>query len=187
MSKSIRNLTLSAMFIALGLVLPMITGHIPQIGNMISPMHIPVLFCGLICGWQYGAVIGLILPLFRHLLFGMPPLFPTAIAMTFELCTYGLVIGLLYGMARKQGIVAIYRSLILSMIAGRLVWGLAMVILLGISGTQPFTWEAFLSGALLTAIPGIIIQLTIIPLIMAALNRAGVVRFRTKENKPEAE
>lgn len=83
-SKTIK-LTLSAMFLALGFVLPFFTGQIPQIGNMLLPMHLPVLLCGLICGWQYGLVIGLCLPLVRSMIFGMPPIFPTGIAMTFEL------------------------------------------------------------------------------------------------------
>lgn len=96
MSKNLKNLTLAALFLALGLVLPFFTGQIPQIGSMLLPMHIPVFLCGLICGWQYGAAVGFIVPLMRSVLFGMPPLFPTATAMAFELLTYGLVVGLLY-------------------------------------------------------------------------------------------
>ncbi len=60
---------------------------------MLLPMHIPVLLCGLICGWKYGILVGFILPLLRHTIFGMPILFPTGIAMAFELATYGFVIG----------------------------------------------------------------------------------------------
>ena len=65
MKKSIKNMTLSAMFMAIGIVLPFFTGQIPRIGNMLLPMHIPVFLCGLICGWQYGAVVGFLLPLLR--------------------------------------------------------------------------------------------------------------------------
>ena len=83
MKKQIKDLTLSAMFAALGMVLPMITGSIPQIGNMLLPMHIPVFFCGLICGWQYGLAVGAVLPVMRSLIFGMPPLYPVAAALTF--------------------------------------------------------------------------------------------------------
>ena len=54
MKTSTRKLTLSALFLALGLVLPLITGQIPQIGKMLLPMHIPVLLCGMVCGWPYG-------------------------------------------------------------------------------------------------------------------------------------
>ena len=77
MKQTTKNITLSAMFLALGMVLPFLTGQIPQIGSMLLPMHIPVFLCGLICGWQYGAIIGFILPFLRYAAFGMPPLFPT--------------------------------------------------------------------------------------------------------------
>ena len=70
LNQSVKNLTLSAMFLAIGLVLPFLTGQIPEIGSLLLPMHIPVFLCGLICGWQYGAVVGFILPLLRNLLFG---------------------------------------------------------------------------------------------------------------------
>lgn len=177
MKNQIKNLTLSAMFIAIGIVLPFFTGQIPQIGNMLLPMHIPVFLCGLICGWQYGAAVGFILPLMRSMLFTMPPLFPNATAMAFELLTYGLVAGLLYSRSRWQCVIALYRSVIAAMIAGRIVWGVVEIILLGISGGA-FTWQAFMAGAFLNAVPGIIVQLILIPAIMVALNRTGLVRFR---------
>ena len=100
MGKTTKKMTLSAMFLAIGMVLPFLTGQIPQVGNMMLPMHIPVLLCGLICGWQYGAVLGFVLPLLRYLVFGMPLLFPTGIAMAFERMTYGLVIGQVYSSSR---------------------------------------------------------------------------------------
>ena len=177
MRKQTKNLTLSAMFAAIGLVLPMITGNIPQIGSMLLPMHIPVFLCGLICGWQYGLAVGAILPLMRSFLFGMPPLYPVAIAMTFELATYGFVAGFLYNRSKWQCVVALYRSMILAMLAGRIVWGAAEVVLLGLSGSA-FTWQAFMAGVVLNAIPGIVIQLTLIPALMAALNKTGLVKFK---------
>lgn len=176
MRQSIRNLTLSAMFMAVGMVLPFFTGQIPQIGNMLLPMHLPVFLCGLICGWRYGAAVGFSLPLLRSVVFGMPILFPTALAMAFELLTYGLVAGLLYGRSKWQCVVALYRSVIAAMLAGRLVWGIAQTIFLGIRGNL-FTWQAFAAGAFFNAIPGIILQLVVIPLVMIALNRTGLVRF----------
>lgn len=175
-NQAIKNLTLSAMFIAIGIVLPLLTGQIQQIGSMLLPMHIPVLLCGLICGWKYGLGVGLVLPIMRSLIFGMPPIFPVAIAMTFELATYGFVVGLLYGLSKWQCIIALYRSMIIAMLAGRAVWGVAMVLLLGF-GENAFTWPAFLAGAFTGAIPGIILQLILIPAIMVALDRTGLVRF----------
>ena len=88
--KHIQNLTLSSMFLALGIVLPFLTGQIPKVGNMLLPMHIPVLLCGLICSWQWGALVGFITPLLRFSLFGAPPM-PMGISMAFELCAYGQV------------------------------------------------------------------------------------------------
>ena len=108
MRKYTRNLTLSALFLALGYVLPFLTGQIPQFGSMLLPMHIPVFLCALICGWQYGAVIGFILPLTRCLFFSMPPVY-VAIAMAFELATYGFVAGFLYNRSRWQCVIALYR------------------------------------------------------------------------------
>ncbi len=182
MNKSTKMLCYAATFLALGLVLPFFTGQVPQIGNMLLPMHIPVLLCGLICGWQYGLVVGFVMPLLRHMLFGMPPLFPTGIAMAFELATYGFVAGWLYSHSRWQCVVALYRCLITAMLAGRLVWGVVQVCLLGI-GASGFTWQMFMAGALLNAIPGIILQLILLPAVMLALHRTGLVPFK-KDGHP---
>lgn len=181
-SRGIRKLVLSAMFMAVGLVLPFITGQIQQIGNMLLPMHIPVLLCGLICGWQYGAVVGFVLPLLRYVLFGMPPIFPSGVSMTFELAAYGAVIGLIMQQLSKKNTIGrgknyvcnLYLALIGAMLAGRVVWGLVRFILARAT-MQPFTLEMFMAGAFLTAVPGIIVQLILIPGIMAALKRAGVL------------
>ena len=186
MGKTTKKLTLSAMFLAIGMVLPFLTGQIPQNGNMMSPMHNPVLLCGLICGWQYGAVLGFILPLVRYLVFGMPVLFPTGTAMAFELMTYGLVIGLIYSFSRWKCIISLYRALIGAMIAGRIVWAAAQMILLGVSGGT-FTMKMFLAGAFFNAVPGIIIQLVLIPTVMVALGRTGLVHFHTHRKEEAAE
>lgn len=170
------NLTLAAMFLAIGLVLPFFTGQIPQIGNMLLPMHIPVFLCSLICGWQYGLGIGFILPILRYVLFGMPVLFPTGIAMAFELATYGFTAGFLYARSRWKCVIALYRSLIPAMLAGRMVWGIVQAVLLGM-GKSSFTWQMFFAGAFFNAIPGIVLQLILIPAVMVALNRTGLVRF----------
>lgn len=180
LKESTKKLTLSAMFTALGLVLPFLTGQIPQFGSMMLPMHIPVFLCGLICGWKYGLVVGFILPLMRSMIFGMPKIFPTACSMALELATYGLVAGLLYSASHWQCIRALYRSIIVAMLSGRAVWGIVQMILLGVTGGH-FTWQMFIAGAFLNAIPGIIIQLILIPSVMIALNRTGLVRFHHAE------
>lgn len=172
-SSSVRRLVLSGLFLALGLVMPFLTGQIPTIGSMLLPMHIPVLLCGFICGWPYGLAVGLITPLLRSGLFGMPPLFPTAVAMAFELAVYGFCTGLFYKLLPKKN-VFIYISLILSMICGRIAWGTASVVLYGFSD-KPFTWQMFAAGAVLNAIPGIVLQIVIIPVIIIALKRGNLL------------
>lgn len=166
------------MMLALGIVLPFLTGQIPQIGSMMLPMHLPVLLCGLICGWQYGGLVGFILPLLRYALFEMPPM-PVGLAMTVELAAYGIVAGALYQRSKWKCMIALYRSLIAAMIAGRLVWAAARVAMVGLVSV-PFSWELFVSGAFLTAIPGIILQLLVIPAVMLAMGRAGLVPFQRK-------
>ena len=183
MKSSVHNLVLAALFLGLALVLPFLTGQIPQIGGMLLPMHLPVFLCGLICGWRYGAVVGLVAPLMRMALFGMPPLV-TAVAMAFELAAYGGIAGFLYNRSRWQCAVALYRALIAAMIGGRLVWAAARVVMTGVASV-PFTWQIFLTEALINAIPGIILQLVFIPAVMVALDRTGMVHFR-RERSPEA-
>ncbi len=175
-NSKVQKLTLSAMFLAIGYVLPFVTGQIREIGNMLLPMHIPVLLCGLLCGWQYGLTVGFIVPLLRSITIGMPVMYPMAIRMAFELATYGFVIGFLYGRSRWKCVVALYRSMLMAMVAGRVVWGLASIVLLGIKGNA-FTLQMFLTGAVFNAIPGIILQLVLIPAIMVALGRAKFISF----------
>lgn len=185
MTEKTKNITLSALFIALGLVLPLLTGQLKALGNAFLPMHLPVLICGLVVGPIYGLIVGFVLPILRHFTFGMPPLYPTAISMAFELATYGFVVGFIYKNSRWKCIIALYESLIISMIVGRLVWGIVQMILLGING-QPFTFQMFMAGAFLNAIPGIVFQLVFIPSLMLALHRTGLVKFHRKSAKAEA-
>lgn len=170
---SVEKLTLSAVFLALGIVLPFLTGQIPAVGNMLLPMHIPVLLCGFVCGWQWGLLTGFVLPIMRSALFSMPPMMPTAVAMAFEMAVYGAVTGLLYQKLSKN-MTSVYISLVGAMIAGRLVWGAVSIVLYGIVG-KAFGWQIFLGGALLNAVPGIILQLVLIPVIIFTLKRAKVM------------
>ena len=173
---------LSAMLLAIGLVLPFLTGQIQSIGNMLLPMHIPVLLCGFICGWQYGISVGFILPLMRSAIFGMPVMFPNAVAMAFELASYGFLSGFLFCKARWQCICSLYRCLILTMLGGRIVWGIAQAIILGLSSST-FTFQAFIAGAFLNSIPGIIVQLILIPAVMLALDKTHLVPMKNNGHK----
>lgn len=171
-SLQIRKLTYAALFLALALVLPFLTGQIPQIGSALSPMHIPVLLCGFLVGWPWGLAVGFIAPLLRSVIFGMPVMVPGAVTMAFELAVYGLVSGLLYRLLPKKKW-SIYVTLIVAMLAGRVVWGIARLIIAGLSGNS-FTWALFLAGAFTNAIPGIILHIVLIPVIVMVLERAGL-------------
>ena len=183
-SDKIRKLVLTAMFIAIGMVLPFLTGQIRQIGNMLLPMHIPVLLCGFICGWQYGLAAGFILPLLRSAVFGMP-VFVNAAAMAFELAAYGFFSGFLFSRAKWQCIRSLCRCLIVTMLAGRVVWGIAAAIIFGAAG-QSFTFSAFMAGAFINAVPGIILQLAFIPALMLALDKTHLVPFRNHHHREKA-
>ncbi|MBQ2847939.1 MAG: ECF transporter S component [Clostridia bacterium] len=176
MSRTVKNLTFSAMFLALCMVLPVITGGIPQIGNALSPMHIPVFLCGFICGWQYGASIGFVAPLMRSIIFSKPVMYPAAVGMSFELAAYGLICGVLYKVLPKKP-VYIYIGLIISMLGGRMVWGIARYIMAGLSGSE-FSVSMFVSGAFTTALPGIICHLIVVPLIIMVFEKRIFIKNR---------
>lgn len=179
----IKKIIISAVCLALCMVLPFLTGQIQQIGNALCPMHLPVIICGFAAGPQFGLLTGLIAPLLRSAVFSMPKLFPSAIAMSAELAVYGLVSGLLY--RRLSGVKGrIFISLISAMLAGRLVWGGVTAVLLGVSGGN-FTLAAFVTGAFTGAIPGIILQIILIPLIVSALERSGFIGNEKKSEKSE--
>jgi len=165
--KDTRKLTLSAMFMTLAFVMPFLTGQIPQIGSMLCPMHIPVLLCGFFCGVPWGLVVGFVTPLLRSAILGMPQMFPMAFAMAFELAAYGFVAGWLQQkLQRKKRYV--YVTLLSAMIIGRLVWGLVMFLCMGLDATK-FGLSTFLVGAVINAIPGIILQLVLVPVLVISL------------------
>lgn len=161
------------MFLAMAFVLPYITGQIPEIGQMLCPMHIPVLLCGFICGWQWGFTVGLTAPLLRSIT-GMPVLYPNAVGMAFELAAYGLMAGILYRLFPKK-LPFIYIDLVISMIVGRLVWGAVRVVMAGLDVGNPFGLAMFWTSGFVNAVPGIILQLILIPAIVFALSLAGLV------------
>ena len=172
-NKRLENLVLSALFLALAYILPFLTGNIPQVGSMLLPMHIPVLLCGFLCGAPWGLAVGLFAPVMRSLLTGgFPPMFPTAVAMAFELATYGFVSGFVYHRLPKK-LPGAYIALISAMVCGRVAWGLVMSLLL--MNADGFTFAAFIAGAFTNAFPGIILQLLIIPPIVLALRKISFV------------
>lgn len=169
---SVRKLTYSALALALALVLPFLTGQIPEIGSMLCPMHIPALLCGFLCGWPWGMAVGAVSPVLRSLIFGRPPMF-SAVGMAFEMAVYGAAAGFLYKKFPKTK-PYIYCTLVAAMVAGRLVWGVVQMFLMGLQDSV-FTMEAFIAGAVTSAIPGIILQLILIPVLVMALEKAKLM------------
>lgn len=174
-ASKIKRLVYASLFLALGMVLPFLTGQIKEIGDSLLPMHLAVMLCGLICGPYYGGAVGIMLPFLRSLLFGMPPLYPNAVWMAVELATYGFVIGWLYAKSIKNHIAYIYVCLVASMVAGRVTWGITKSILLGIAG-KSITIGVLIADGVIDAIPGIILQLLLIPFIMHLITKRRVVR-----------
>lgn len=167
-----RNVVFTALCIAIGLILPRLVNFIPIAypGSVLLPMHIPVLVCGFLCGWRYGLLSGFILPLLASMLTSMPPIFPTAVSMSIELAAYGMLTGLLYHLTKGK----IFISLITAMIGGRLVMGFVNILLFNLADNT-YGIALFISGAFVTALPGIIIQLIIIPMLIHAFRRAKLM------------
>ena len=185
-SMRIRKMTYSAMLLALAVMMPRVAGMIPDIGKTLNLMHIPVLLCGFLCGWSWGLGVGFIAPLLSSLVNSMPKIFPDAVVMAFELAAYGAIAGLMYMLLpRKLGIGRIYTALLISMIAGRIVYGLVYLFLTGLGLVQineaflAFVWTRTIVKPLL----GIGLQIVLVPLLVAALERAGL----TLNNRRETE
>ena len=173
----IKRITFTAVCLALCVVLPLALHMIPNAGSVISPMHIPVLLCGLICGWPYGLICGLIGPLLSSVITGMPPaaMLPS---MMVECGTYGFVTGLMMRYVRTGRPTAdLYISMITAMIMGRTVAGLAKALIFT-PGAAPFAW---VTTSLVAGIPGIVIQLIVMPTVIFALTKAHLIPPRYPE------
>ncbi len=163
---STRELTLTALFIAIGILLPMVF-HMsggPGAGRIFLPMHIPIFLAGFLAGPSVGLTAGVITPLLSSFLTGMPPLVPTAPMMSAELVVFGLVSGLLYKKQQKP----LYVSLIAAMLAGRVVYGLLGAFALPLFGLEQVSLWVPLTSAVTTSWPGVLLQLIFIPAIVKA-------------------
>ena len=166
-----KKLVAAGMLLAIGWLLPLLTGQIQSIGQMLCPMHLPVMIGGFVLGPVYGLLLGFITPLTRSLLFGMPVMYPGAVGMAFELAAYGFCCGAFYKVFEKHEKMRVYFALIVSMLIGRLVWAAARLVMLGVTQT-PLTWKIFITTEFLNAWPAIILQLLIIPKIVQILRKA---------------
>lgn len=172
------RLCTAAMCLAAGILLPQLF-HLPGVslsGQMFLPMHLPVFLCGLLCGWSWGAATGIVLPLISAAITGMPVMYPIGFSMMGELCVYGAICGLIYKkiLSDKKGIMPVYLSIVPAMLTGRAAAGLIKWILL-LGSENPLTLHAFLVSSVLTAWPGIVIQLILIPTILLALHKVGII------------
>ena len=165
---------MAALFLALAYVMPYLTGQIPEIGSMLCPMHLPVLLCGFVCGPVWGLAVGFVAPIMRSALTGgFPPMFPTAVCMAFELAAYGAATGFMHRiLPRKKFFICL--SLLTAMVIGRLVWGAAMFFCMGADGS--FTLAAFLAGAVTNALPGIAVQIVLIPIFVMLLENSKILK-----------
>ncbi len=173
-TKQYLNLILAALFLALAMLLPSLTMQLDTLGNMLLPMHLPILLCGLICGQKYGAAAGALAPILRSFLFGMPNLYPRALAMAVELMAYGFICGWVYSKFKRKNIGSVYATLGVALPAGRVLWAIAQILLLGFN-FKVFTFSYFLAETILNAIPGILLQLTLIPAIMLIIQRKKTI------------
>ena len=173
----LKKLTVSSMMLALALLLPFLTGQLQAIGQMLSPMHVPVLLCGFLCGPVYGVIVGLVAAPLRFLIFGMPRM-PNVLYMATELAAYGLISGLFYNIFPKRKFFT-YLSLVLSMIGGRVAYAF-MFIAINLSNAKSV--EALtlpiISATVLTAWPGMIIQIVLIPTLLIVLEKAKIIPLK---------
>ena len=177
--RSVKKLTLASVCIAQRVVLPIAFHSIPDGGSIFLPMHIPVLICGMLCGWPYGLVCGLMGPLLSSAITGMPPaaMLP---AMMVECGTYGMVSGLMLKVVRTGKTYGdLYIALVTAMVAGRVLSGIAkaLIFMPGISMT------AWVTASFVTALPGIAIQLVFLPGVVCTLMKARVIPARYGSEK----
>ena len=171
---SIHRTVLGAMFIALCVVLPIALHSIPDAGSIFLPMHIPVLMCGLICGWPYGLVCGLMGPVLSSMLTGMPPV-AILPAMMVECAIYGAVSGLVLKLVRTGSLTAdLYIALIAAMLAGRVGSGIAKALIF----TPGITMSAWITASFVTSLPGIAVQLVLIPQVVRLLVKTQTIPSR---------
>lgn len=179
MKNNVKKLTYSAVALAAAILLPFITANNRELGNALCLMHIPVLLCGFICGPVWGGAVGFIAPLLKGFIVtpGAPPV-QTAIPMAFELCAYAVVAGLMYKVLPKK-IPYTYLTLICSMLSGRIIWGIVKAIFLGVKGGA-LTFTVFWTEGFVNALPGIALQIVLIPVVIIALDKAKLIPSKHK-------
>lgn len=175
---SVKKITLCAINIALCVVLPVAFHAFGPVSSVLSPMHIPVLLCGLVCGWPYGAFCGVVGPLLSSVVTGMPPA-AALVHMLPELCVYGLACGLLAKLIHTGNLYGdLYCALIPVMLLGRIAGGAARALFL-LGGGQSYSLTLWVSAYLVEALPGIVLHLILVPALVVVLTKAGLVPARS--------
>lgn len=171
-NNQVKNLIIAGMCVAIGIILPMAMHSIPNAGRVFLPMHIPILICGLACGWQYGLLCGILTPFLSSVMTGMPPMAMLP-GMLCELAVYGAVTGIIIKKVRTKSQYAnLYIALITAMISGRIVMGVLNALLFQAGN---YAFNMWIAGAFVTAIPGIVIQILLIPTIVYGLQKAKLI------------
>lgn len=160
-----------ALFIAFGVILPTAFHYLGLPGGVFLPMHIPVLLAGLLLGGKIGLIVGMLTPLLSSFLTGMPPIMPTLPRMVIELGVYGLAGGYFYRNKKNS----LFAALIISMILGRIASLVSFYILVLIMGLEikPLTYLGIYTWY---SVPGIIVQLLLIPFIIKKLEKHNLVK-----------
>ena len=170
----IKKLVLTAVCSALCVIVPMAFHAIPNAGQVFLPMHIPVLLCGMLCSWPYGLACGLIGPALSSLITGMP--LPAVLpGMLVECAVYGCASGVLLRYIRTGKLYAdLYLSLVPAMLLGRVISGIVKGLIL----TPGLSLSAWATASFVTALPGIAIQLVLVPALLLGLERAKLIPKR---------
>lgn len=177
MNRKTNDLVKASLLLAMGVLLPMIFHQFKLGGPVFLPMHIPVLLAGFIAGKRYGLLVGILTPFLSSVFTGMPPIYPTAVSMAFELGTYGFISGLLFETIKSENkLIKTYIALIAAMLSGRIVSGIANYLLFTFAMGKPYLLKMFLTSAFVTPIPGIIIQLILIPFLVIFLSKVTNTR-----------
>lgn len=178
-----RKLCFAALLLALGWLLPLLTGQNRDLGNALSLIHIPAYLGGFLLGPWYGILLGFVIPISRSIFFGMPVLYPRALCMAFEMATYGGICGGMYRFfsikKTNKKIVSIYISILPAMFFGRIVWGVGRA-LCGLFSADAFTWSSFIAGGFVTAWPGMVAQLILLPILIVTLEKTKLFAYETE-------
>ena len=169
----IKIITLSGALIALAMVLPFLTGAIPEIGNALSPMHIPAFLAGALLGPFMGGAVAAACPILRSLIFGAPQLFPRAVSMSIELLGYAVSFGILLKIFPKR-VGYTYAALVISMIVGRIFGGASKLMLIALGAMDGYSLSLFISGYFIESLPGAVLHIITVPPVLLAARRAGI-------------